>query len=119
MGARHTCDWRPPSIHRIPCIWRRSQSTVGEPAQWQQIHVPMALDRGATARAEWPPSTGNIDTAVCQAEVILGRFLQPERFRIVVVQDSLDESLAAMRGALAQLGVDLGVVPELGVESGS
>jgi len=61
-----------------------------------------------------PVDIGNASTAVRQSEIILGHFLKPERFRVVVVQGSYEESLAAIRDALLQLGVDLGAaqVPE-------
>lgn len=46
-----------------------------------------------------PVHTGNQDTAVRQAETILGRFVEAGRFRVVVVGESLDESLIAIRNA--------------------
>jgi hypothetical protein len=58
-----------------------------------------------------PVHTGNVSTAVRQAETILGHFLDPGRFRVVVVQGSYEESLAAIRAALLQLGVHLGAGP--------
>lgn len=54
-----------------------------------------------------PVHTGNPNTAVRQAEIILGRFLQPACFRVVVITESVDESVVAIRRALVELGVDL------------
>ncbi len=66
-----------------------------------------------------PVYTGNVDTTVRQAMVILGRFVEPTSFRVVVVQDSTDESLAAVRAALAEMGVELEAVGAPGAEPGS
>lgn len=66
-----------------------------------------------------PVYTGNIDTAVRQATVILRRFVEPACFRVVVVQHSVDESLAAVRVALAELGVDLEPAAPSSAEPGS
>lgn len=54
-----------------------------------------------------PAHTGNVQTAVRQAAVILGRFVDPTRFRIVVVQDSIDDAIAGLRTALGELGIAL------------
>jgi hypothetical protein len=42
----NTCDWRPPPIPRIPCIWRRGQSTVVEPAESSKPARRWHLTRG-------------------------------------------------------------------------
>jgi hypothetical protein len=62
-----------------------------------------------------PVHTGNPPSAVRQAEVILGRFLVPSNFRVVLAGDSVDGSVVAIRRALVELGVDVAV----GVEAES
>ena len=66
-----------------------------------------------------PAHTGNVTTAVRQAETILGHFIKPERFRVAVIQGSYEESLNGIRDALRQLGVDLGAATGPGPESAS
>jgi hypothetical protein len=66
-----------------------------------------------------PVYTGSIDTAVRQAAVILGRFVEPRLFRIVVVQHSIDQSVAALCAALAELGVDLETIGAQAATPGS
>jgi hypothetical protein len=53
-----------------------------------------------------PVYTGNPTTALRQAEVILGRFVQKDAFRVVAASQDLDESIQRIRLALKELGVD-------------
>ena len=54
-----------------------------------------------------PIHTGNPDTATKQARVILGRFLEPNTFRVVCVSEDLEGSIRAIQGALSDLGVEV------------
>jgi hypothetical protein len=56
-----------------------------------------------------PAYTGNPDTIVNQANAILGWFLEPDAFGVVMITTDLEASIAAIRGALIDLGV--GVEP--------
>jgi len=50
---------------------------------------------------------GNPQTAVKQAQVILGRFLKPTAFRVVCMTEDPEASIQAIRTALRELGVKL------------
>jgi hypothetical protein len=52
-----------------------------------------------------PVFLGNPTTAVAHAEVILGRFLEPNTFRVVYATNDVLASILAIRSALADLGV--------------
>ncbi|MGE0454275.1 MAG: hypothetical protein AB7O37_16800 [Vicinamibacteria bacterium] len=55
---------------------------------------------------------GNRDIAVKQACAILGRFLEPDTFRVLAVgADSLEAATGAIRTALSELGVQIDDVP--------
>jgi len=49
--------------------------------------------------------TDNPQTAVQQAHAVLRRFVNPDAFRVVMVDGDVDESAASIRMALAELGI--------------
>ena len=54
-----------------------------------------------------PGYIGNPEIIVNQSNTILGRFLEPNTFRVVLITDDLEASISKVRTALADLGVEL------------